>query len=54
MNKKALDNRGKGRARVRCKEQFEEDLKQMGIRGWMEVAKDRKKWRKIVEHALGQ
>ena len=39
------------RPRNRWKDEIEKDLSSMEIRGWKEIAKERKKWKQIVKQA---
>jgi hypothetical protein len=43
--------RSRGRPRKRWKEEVERDLQVLGVRRWIELATDRKKWRDIVRQA---
>ena len=40
-----------GRSRIRWLEDVIEDLRRMGISGWMEKARNRDQWRRMVEEA---
>jgi hypothetical protein len=40
-----------GRPRIRWLEDMIGDLRRMGISGWMEKARNRDQWRRIVEEA---
>ena len=43
--------RRKGRPRNRWKDEVEEDLRRMNVRGWREKAKEKKEWRGVVRQA---
>jgi hypothetical protein len=41
-------SRRKGRPRLRWVDDLEEDLKKIGIRGWIRMAEDREGWRQAI------
>ena len=43
--------RNQGRPRNRWKDEVEQDLKRMEVRGWSKMAKDRKCWKQVVQQA---
>jgi len=43
--------RRRGKPKKRWKEEVEGDLQMLGVRGWRELAADRKKWKDIVRQA---
>jgi hypothetical protein len=44
--------RKRGRPRKRWKDEVDEGFNIMGIKNWRAVARDRRKWRKIVLQAM--
>jgi len=48
---KLYATRSTGRPRIRWLEDVIADLRRMGISGWMEKARNRDQWRRIVEEA---
>jgi len=46
-----LENMCNERPRIRWLEDVIADLRRMGISGWMEKARNRDQWRRIVEEA---
>jgi hypothetical protein len=51
LNVKLYATRRIGRPRIRWLEDVIADLRRMGISGWMEKARNRDQWRRIVEEA---
>lgn len=49
----SIDNRGRGRPKDEWQKQVEEDLKELGVKKWKEIATKRKEWKTIVKRALG-
>ena len=45
------DRRIRGRPRKRWVEDIEEDMQELGIRGWRKLSKERTEWRRITEKA---
>jgi hypothetical protein len=48
---KPKGRRDTGRPRNRYLDDVEDDLKQLGVRGWRRKARDREKWEKILKEA---
>lgn len=53
LDNRGLDNRGRGRPRLKWIRQVEEDIAKLGITGWREITMDRKAWREVANQALG-
>jgi hypothetical protein len=51
MGEKVFTRRKRGRPKVRWLDDIEEDLREMGIKGWRRKAQDRDQWRRIAQEA---
>ena len=51
MNRKPDGRRKQGRPRKRWSEEVENDLAQLQVRRWKQLAKDRAEWTKVVDKA---
>ena len=49
-----IGRRKQGRPRNRWKDEVENDLRKLKVRGWREAAKDRERWKKVVTKAKTQ
>jgi hypothetical protein len=51
MRDKVYTRRKRGRPKVRWLDDFQEDLREMGIEGWRRKAQDKHQWRRIAQEA---
>jgi hypothetical protein len=54
IREKIYTTRKRGRPKVRCLHDVQEDLRKMGIEEWRKKAQDRDQWRRIAQEAKAQ